>query len=139
MPRITVAAINATEYRGRGKMPRNTVAAINVTLGSRRLALARLSIDFSRTPAYAGAQSRRTGMGSLQTRYMGITLANPIIAGSSDMTANIDGIKMMEDVGAGAVVLKSLFEEQIQLERFKLEEDLDTGSELYGEMASIFP
>jgi dihydroorotate dehydrogenase (fumarate) len=78
-------------------------------------------------------------MGSLQTRYMGITLANPIIAGSSDLTSNIDSIKMMEDAGAGAVVLKSLFEEQIQLERFKLEEDLNTGSELYGEMASIFP
>jgi dihydroorotate dehydrogenase (fumarate) len=78
-------------------------------------------------------------MGSLQTRYMGITLANPIIAGASDLTSNVDSIKRIEDAGAGALVLKSLFEEQIQLERFKLEEDLDTGSELYGEMASIFP
>ena len=78
-------------------------------------------------------------MGSLQTRYMGITLANPIIAGASDLTSNIDSIKRIEEAGAGAVVLKSLFEEQIQLERFKLEEELNTGSELYGEMASIFP
>jgi dihydroorotate dehydrogenase (fumarate) len=78
-------------------------------------------------------------MASLQTRYMGITLANPIIAGASDLTSNVDSIKRIEDAGAGALVLKSLFEEQIQLERFKLEEALNTGSELYGEMASIFP
>jgi dihydroorotate dehydrogenase (fumarate) len=45
----------------------------------------------------------------------------------------------MEEAGAGAIVLKSLFEEQIQLERFKLEEDLETGGDLYGEMATIFP
>ena len=78
-------------------------------------------------------------MGSLQTRYMGITLANPIIAGASDLTSNVDSIKRIEEAGAGAIVLKSLFEEQIQLERMKLEEDLDTGSELYSEMATIFP
>ena len=78
-------------------------------------------------------------MGSLQTRYMGIALANPIIAGASDLTSNVDSIKRIEEAGAGALVLKSLFEEQIQLERFKLEEDLERGSELYAEMSSIFP
>ena len=78
-------------------------------------------------------------MGSLQTRYMGIALANPIIAGASDLTSNVDSIKRIEEAGAGALVLKSLFEEQIQLERLMLEEDLERGSELYAEMASIFP
>ena len=78
-------------------------------------------------------------MGSLQTRFMGLPLSNPVIAGSSDLTSNVDSIKRMEEAGAGAIVLKSLFEEQIQLERFKLEEDLETGSDLYGEMATIFP
>jgi dihydroorotate dehydrogenase (fumarate) len=78
-------------------------------------------------------------MGSLQTRYMGIALANPVVAGACDLTSNVDSIKRIEDAGAGAIVLKSLFEEQIQLERMKLEEDLDTGSELYSEMATIFP
>jgi dihydroorotate dehydrogenase (fumarate) len=78
-------------------------------------------------------------MGSLQTSYMGIALANPVVAGACDLTSNVDSIKRIEDAGAGAIVLKSLFEEQIQLERMKLEEDLDTGSELYGEMATIFP
>jgi dihydroorotate dehydrogenase (fumarate) len=78
-------------------------------------------------------------MSSLQTRFMGLTLSNPIVAGSSDLTANVDSIKRIEESGAGAVVLKSLFEEQIQLERFKLEEDLEAGNDLYGEMATIFP
>jgi dihydroorotate dehydrogenase (fumarate) len=78
-------------------------------------------------------------MANLQTSYMGIPLANPIIAGASDLTSNVDSIKRIEDAGAAALVLKSLFEEQIQLERFKLEEDLQSGSELYGEMSSIFP
>ena len=78
-------------------------------------------------------------MGNLATRYMGISLSNPIIAGASDLTSNVDSIKRIEEAGAGALVLKSLFEEQIQLERMKLEEDLDTGSELYSEMATIFP
>ncbi len=78
-------------------------------------------------------------MGSLQTRFMGLTLSNPIVAGSSDLTSNVDSIKRIEESGAGAIVLKSLFEEQIQLERFKLEEDLEAGNDLYGEMATIFP
>ncbi|HEY9595533.1 MAG TPA: dihydroorotate dehydrogenase-like protein [Spirochaetia bacterium] len=78
-------------------------------------------------------------MASLKTQYMGLTLANPVIAGASDLTANVDTIKRIEDAGAGALVLKSLFEEQIQLERLKLEEDLSKDDNLYGEMATIFP
>ncbi len=78
-------------------------------------------------------------MGSLNTSFCGLTLSNPILAGSSDLTSNVDSIRRIEEAGAGAIVLKSLFEEQIQLERLKLEEELDTGSELYSEMATIFP
>jgi len=78
-------------------------------------------------------------MASLQTRFCGLTLSNPVVAGSSDLTSNVDSIKRIEEAGAGAVVLKSLFEEQIQLERLKLEEDLEAGSELYAEMVTIFP
>jgi dihydroorotate dehydrogenase (fumarate) len=78
-------------------------------------------------------------MADLGITYMGIPLANPVIAGASDLTANMDAIKRMEQAGAGALVLKSLFEEQIQLERFKLEEDQHRGEAVYAEMASIFP
>jgi dihydroorotate dehydrogenase (fumarate) len=78
-------------------------------------------------------------MANLSTRFMGLTLENPIIAGASDLTANMDSIKRIEQAGAGAVVLKSLFEEQIQLERLKLEEDARAGENVYAEMTSIFP
>ncbi len=78
-------------------------------------------------------------MANLATRFMGLTLDNPIIAGSSDLTSNMDSIKSIEQAGAGALVLKSLFEEQIQLERHKLEEDLHAGENLYSEMMTIFP
>ncbi len=53
-------------------------------------------------------------MGNLKTSYMGLALDNPIIVGSSRLTSQLDGIKKSEDAGAGAVVLKSLFEEQIE-------------------------
>lgn len=49
----------------------------------------------------------------LTTTYMGLKLRNPIIAGSSKITSDIDTIKQCEEAGAGAIVLKSLFEEQI--------------------------
>jgi len=78
-------------------------------------------------------------MANLQTRFMGFALSNPVIAGASDLTSNIDSIKRIEEAGAGALVLKSLFEEQIQLERFKLEEDQHRGEGVYAEMTSIFP
>ena len=78
-------------------------------------------------------------MANLQTRYLGLTLKNPVIAGASDLTANLDSIKRIEEAGAGAIVLKSLFEEQIQLERFKLGEDLARGDARYAEMATLFP
>ena len=52
----------------------------------------------------------------LSTSYLGKRIKNPIIIGSSGFTSNIDAIKKCEDFGAGAVVLKSLFEEQILAE-----------------------
>lgn len=55
-------------------------------------------------------------MADLTTRYMGLSLRNPLIAGSSGLTASIDNIVELEKAGVGAVVLKSLFEEQIAIE-----------------------
>ncbi len=52
----------------------------------------------------------------LSTIYMGLKLTNPIIVGSSGMTSTVDGIKHMAESGAAAVVLKSLFEEEILME-----------------------
>lgn len=61
-------------------------------------------------------------MAELSTTYMGLKLKNPIVVTSSSLVMTEDGVKKCQDAGAGAVVLKSLFEEQIQLEREKLED-----------------
>jgi dihydroorotate dehydrogenase (fumarate) len=55
-------------------------------------------------------------MNDLSTKYLGLDLKNPLIIGSCGFTNSVDKIKELEDNGAGAVVLKSLFEEQIQAE-----------------------
>ncbi|MDT4761748.1 dihydroorotate dehydrogenase-like protein [Sphaerochaeta sp. PS] len=53
-------------------------------------------------------------MADLSTKYLGLNLKNPIIVGSSPLTATLDSLKKCEDAGVGAVVLKSIFEEQIE-------------------------
>lgn len=60
----------------------------------------------------------------LSTKYMGIKLKNPIIVASCGLTDSVEGVRRCEDAGAGAVVLKSLFEEQIQIETKKLEQNI---------------
>ena len=55
-------------------------------------------------------------MADLTTEYLGLTLKNPIIAGSSGLTDSVKGVKALEEHGAGAVVLKSIFEEEIAFE-----------------------
>lgn len=56
----------------------------------------------------------------LETKYMGLNLKNPLIIGSSGLTNSIEKIKRIEKAGAGAIVLKSLFEEQINIESANL-------------------
>ncbi|MCU0286494.1 MAG: diguanylate cyclase, partial [Acidobacteria bacterium] len=53
---------------------------------------------------------------SLETKYMGFSLKNPVIAGASGLTGSLDKLKKLEKHGASAVVLKSIFEEQILME-----------------------
>jgi dihydroorotate dehydrogenase (fumarate) len=57
---------------------------------------------------------KELNMADLSTHYLGMKLRNPIIVGSSGLTASLDKIRQAEDAGAGAVVLKSIFEEQIE-------------------------
>lgn len=78
-------------------------------------------------------------MANLKTTYMGIELDNPIIAGASELTGHLESIQKIEEAGAGALVIKSLFEEQIQLERFKMEEDATRYEARHPEMISIHP
>ena len=78
-------------------------------------------------------------MADLHTHYMGIILKNPLIAGASSLTSNISGVKKTAENGAGAVVLTSLFEEQIQAETFLFEENLHQYDDRNAEMTSFFP
>jgi dihydroorotate dehydrogenase (fumarate) len=78
-------------------------------------------------------------MADLTTRFIGLELKNPLIAGASGLTSNINSIKKLEDAGAAALVTKSLFEEQIELEKAKLEAELHKNDNLYSEMLSLFP
>jgi dihydroorotate dehydrogenase (fumarate) len=64
-------------------------------------------------------------MANLTTRYMGLQLKNPVIVGASNLVKDIDNCKRMEDAGAAAIVYKTLFEEQIELERLQLSEELN--------------
>lgn len=78
-------------------------------------------------------------MSNLKTTWLGLQLENPLIAGASGWTADLDKIKQLEDGGIGALVVKSLFEEQIQLERFRLEEDQKRYNERHAEMITLYP
>ena len=78
-------------------------------------------------------------MALLATRYMGIKLRNPLVVGASSLTSHLDSIRQIEDNGAGGLVVASLFEEQVQLERFKFEEELQRQEGLHAEMTTLFP
>jgi dihydroorotate dehydrogenase (fumarate) len=75
----------------------------------------------------------------LETTYMGMKLKNPLVPSASPLSREISNIKHMEDVGASAVVLESLFEEQINSETEELNHYLTEGSESYAEALSYFP
>ena len=78
-------------------------------------------------------------MTDLSTSHMGIKLRNPVIAGASGLTSDLDTIKRIEDAGAGAVVCKSLFEEEIKLEAMAQQKALHQYDDLNAEMITVFP
>jgi len=70
---------------------------------------------------------------------MGIELDNPIIIGASNLSKDIDKLKKAEELGAGAIVYRSLFEEQIQLEKLQLDERLTEFNDINAEMLTTHP
>ena len=78
-------------------------------------------------------------MTKMKTSYMGLELKNPLIVGACNLTLDPDVAKRIEDAGAAAIVFKSLFEEQINLESLQMEEDLQEYTERHAEMISLFP
>ncbi len=78
-------------------------------------------------------------MTDLATTYMGLTLKNPVVPSASPLSRDLDDIRKMEDAGAGAITLYSLFEEQIDREAALLDDILEDQKYRYAEMTEPFP
>lgn len=78
-------------------------------------------------------------MMDLSTEYLGLKLKNPLVVSSSPLTESVENILRLEDAGAAAVVLPSIFEEQLTLESNALDRDISRGTESFAESLSYFP
>jgi len=75
----------------------------------------------------------------LSTKYLGLTLDNPIVASASPLCDSVANIRRLEDHGIAAVVLPSLFEEQLNLDSESVDADLSLGAETFSEALTYFP
>ncbi len=75
----------------------------------------------------------------LTTTYLGMELKNPIVPSPSPLSQKIGNLKRMEDAGAAAVIMHSLFEEQINDESHQLDHYLSYGTESHAEAMHYFP
>jgi dihydroorotate dehydrogenase (fumarate) len=78
-------------------------------------------------------------MVDLTTTYMGLKLRNPVVPSASPLSASLDSIKRMEEAGAAAITLHSLFEEQIEFDAEALGHFLERGTESFAEALTYFP
>ena len=78
-------------------------------------------------------------MANIKSNYLGVELSSPIVVGACDLLENTENLVKLEKAGAGAIVYKSLFEEQIQLEDLELSMQLQEYNDMNAEMTSIFP
>jgi dihydroorotate dehydrogenase (fumarate) len=78
-------------------------------------------------------------MTDLVTTYLGLRLRHPIVASAGPLSRTLDGIRQLEDAGAAAIVLFSLFEEQIRLENAATEHVIGVGAESFPEALDYFP
>jgi len=78
-------------------------------------------------------------MPDLSTKYLGMTLKSPLAVSASPLSKEVGNLRQMEDSGAAAIVLHSLFEEQINLESHELDRFLWTGTDVSAEAATVFP
>lgn len=76
---------------------------------------------------------------NLSTQYLGLRLKNPLVPSASPLTETADSIRRLEDAGAAAVVMHSLFEEQINQESHELDHFLNHGTHSFAEALSYFP
>ncbi len=125
---------HADEQRpGRGR------AAARAGRAGGRPALGRVRGDGD--PGRAALRSRRAQGPpvNLSTSYMGLTLRNPLVASASPLSQTVDGVRRLADAGVGAVVLYSLFEEQLRREAAENARLVDAGTESFAESLSYFP
>ncbi|HLZ59101.1 MAG TPA: hypothetical protein VKR06_19325 [Ktedonosporobacter sp.] len=78
-------------------------------------------------------------MPDLTTTYLGLVLKNPLVASASPLSKKLDQVRRLEDAGASALVMYSLFEEQISHESYELDHYLSRGTHSYAESLSYFP
>ena len=78
-------------------------------------------------------------MSDLTTKYMGLTLKSPLVASASPLCESAENIGKLEEQGIAAVVLPSLFEEQLMLESQRVDDDLDRGTDSFPESLNFFP
>ncbi len=78
-------------------------------------------------------------MPDLTTTYLGLQLKNPLVASASPLSKKVDTVRRLEDAGAAAVVMYSLFEEQIAHESYELDHYLNRGTHSFAESLSYFP
>lgn len=75
----------------------------------------------------------------LRTTYLGLRLESPLVPSASTLSSRIDNLKRLEDAGAGAIVMQSLFEEQIEHDELQVHRLLEMGSESFAEASTLFP
>ncbi len=75
----------------------------------------------------------------LSTKYLGLKLRSPLVVSASPLSEDVDNIRRMEDAGASAVVLYSLFEEQLRQDRLEMNDRLASGTESFAEALTYFP
>ena len=75
----------------------------------------------------------------LSSSYLGLRLASPLVASASPLTGNIDSLRRLEEAGAAAVVLPSLFEEQVEHDETMVDLVLERGAQSFGEALTYFP
>lgn len=78
-------------------------------------------------------------MADLRSKYMGVELKNPFVVGACSLTAHMTALKRIQDAGAAAVVIQSLFEEQIQLQAYRMEQELTKNDDFDAEIQDLFP
>ncbi len=78
-------------------------------------------------------------MSSIKSEIYGIQMKSPVVVGACSLTSRPEKAKELEKAGAGALIIKSLFEEELQLERNQLDEQLEKYNDLHAEMITHFP